>query len=280
MRASAVASRACISSTASPSSVSLQPGRSPSGASRGTAGGSRKPHSPDHRWFALPIARARRHCGAAPRRTTRALPVFTAYTSWHPGTSCDGRMRKSIPPRSHSNTYVLPSQSRSRKASGTSPSRASCTALIPLSRKRRTGTPRMIRATSRGFNASGLDAVVRSFLRHLHVVHVALAQTGCGDPHELRLRAQLVDAAAAGVAHPAAQAAHQLEDVHRQGTLVGNAPFDPLRDQLHLFRVVLEVAVARALLHRAHGTHPAIRLVGPPLEEDHVSRRLFRSGEG
>src|SRR6266478_431715 len=154
-------------------------------------------------------------------------------------------MRKSIPPRNHSNNDVLPSQSRSRKASGTSPSRASCTARIPLSRNRRTGTPRMISATSRGFNASGLDAVVRSFLRH---VHVALAQTGRGDPHELRLRTQLVDAAAAGVAHPAAQAAHQLEDVHRQGTLVRDAPFDPLRDELHLFCVVLEVAVARALL--------------------------------
>src|SRR5947208_3486640 len=106
-------------------------------------------------------------------------------------------MRKSIPPRNHSNNDVLPSQSRSRKASGTSPSRASCAALIPLSRKRRMGTPRMISATSRGFNASGLDAVVRSFLVHLHVVNVPLAETGCRDPDGLRFRPQIVAAAAA-----------------------------------------------------------------------------------
>src|SRR5207248_2376813 len=63
---------------------------------------------------------------------------------------------------SHSAQDTFPSQFKSRQASGTSPSRASCTARIPLKRKRRTGAPRMISASARGFSSrsgsSGLPA--------------------------------------------------------------------------------------------------------------------------
>jgi len=134
-------------------------------------------------------------CGisaAVSHRRTITLPVFTAYTSWHPGTSCDGRRRKSIPRASHSAQETFPSQSSSRHASGTSPSRASCTARNAVRRKNRTGAPTMSSARARGFNGSVLDPVVRRFLRHLHVVDVALAQASGGDAYELRLRPQLV----------------------------------------------------------------------------------------
>src|SRR5262249_26477745 len=154
--------------------------------------------------------------------------------SWHPGTSSEGLRRKSIPPRSHSAQPTFPSQTRSRHALGTSPSCASWTARNPLKRKKRTGAPMMISAIRRGFNASGLDPVVRGFLRDLHVVDVALAQAGGGDADELRLGAQLLDVLAAAVPHPAAKAAHQLEDVHRQRALVRNPPLDALGDQLHV----------------------------------------------
>ena len=108
---------------------------------------------------------------------------------------------------------------------------------------------------------------------------VALAQAGGGDPDELRLRPQLFDAVAAGVTHPAAEAADELEDVHREGALVGHASLDALGDELHVFGLVLEVPVAGASLHGAHRPHPAVRLVGAALEENHLARCLLRPGE-
>src|SRR3546814_18162516 len=53
-------------------------------------------------------------------------------------------------------------------------------------------------------------AVVRRFLRDLHVMHVALALAGTGDLHELRPRAHVLDGGAADVAHGRAQAAGEL----------------------------------------------------------------------
>src|SRR4051812_27668846 len=163
-----------------------------------------------------------------------------------------------MPPRSHSVQETFPSQSRSRHASGTSPSRASWTARTALSANSSTGPPRMISATARDFTPGALvlDPVVRRFLRHLHVVHVALAQAGGGDADEPRLGPQLVDAAATGVTHAAPQPAHQLEHVHRQGTLVRDAPFDALGDELQVLRLLLEVPVLGALPHRAERPHP------------------------
>src|SRR5580765_673160 len=57
--------------------------------------------------------------------------------------------------------------------------------------------------------------VVRGLLRDLHVVRVALPQTGAADLHEAGLRAQLLDRGDATVTHPGAQSADQLE--HRRG---------------------------------------------------------------
>src|SRR5512137_348513 len=74
--------------------------------------------------------------------------------------------------------------------------------------------------------------VVRGLLDDDHVVHVALLEAGLGDPDEARPAPELGDARRAQVAHAALQAAHELEDVHGDGSLVGNAPLDPLGDQL------------------------------------------------
>src|SRR5471032_1232089 len=110
-------------------------------------------------------------------------------------------------------------------------------------------------------------------------MNVALAQAGRGDAHELRLGAQLFDAVAAGVAHAAAQSADHLEDVHGQRTLVRHASFDAFRHELQIFRVGLEVAVLRTLLHGADGAHSAVRLVRAYLEENDVARGFLGAGE-
>src|SRR5690348_5956865 len=115
---------------------------------------------------------------------------------------------------------------------------------------------------------SSLDVVVGRFLRDLHVVHVRLAHARRGDLHELRPGAHVLDGAAAGVAHARAHPAHELLDDRGRRSLVGNAALDALGHQLvGVVLRVLEVAVARALLHRADRAHAAVRLVRPALEE-------------
>src|SRR5580698_3306049 len=54
------------------------------------------------------------------------------------------------------------------------------------------------------------NAVVRRFFGNGHIVYMALADPGVGDPHELRLRAHDLDGGAAGVAHRGTQSAGQL----------------------------------------------------------------------
>src|SRR5512135_2630377 len=85
------------------------------------------------------------------------------------------------------------------------------------------------------------DTVIGRFLGDSHVVHVALAHAGAGDPHELRARAHLVDAGAAGITHGSAQAARQLVQDRDDAALVGDAAFDALgHELLELRRRVLE----------------------------------------
>src|SRR5439155_8442700 len=111
------------------------------------------PYLPTHKsfiWLLFPASaqregsgNARRQRGSVGQRTTSVRPDFAAYTSWHPATACEGLRRKSIPPRSHSAGLTFPSQSRSRSSSGTSPSRASCTARKPARRNRARGNSKM-----------------------------------------------------------------------------------------------------------------------------------------
>src|ERR1051326_149464 len=106
---------------------------------------------------------------------------------------------------------------------------------------------------------SSLNVVIRRLLGDLDVVHVRFAHPRGSDLDELGARAHLVDGAVARVAHARAQSSHELADDRGRGALVRDAAFDTLRHELvgvH-FRV-LEVAVARALLHGADGSHAAI----------------------
>src|SRR5690606_7956119 len=77
-----------------------------------------------------------------------------------------------------------------------------------------------------------VDTVIRRFLRDRDVVDVALAPAGARDPDEPRLRAQLGDVAAAGIAHRRAKPADQLVDDRDDAALVRHAALDALRDEL------------------------------------------------
>ena len=104
--------------------------------------------------------------------------------------------------------------------------------------------------------------VIRCFLDDLHVVHVRLAHAGRGDLDELCALAHLADGGAAGVTHAGAQPTHELMNHCDHAALVGNAPLDAFRAPASPRRPrgrLLEIAIARALLHGAERAHPAIR---------------------
>ena len=61
---------------------------------------------------------------------------------------------------------------------------------------------------------------------------------------------------------------------------IRHLPLDAFRHELHLvLHVLLEVAVGRALRHRAERAHAAIALVGAALVEEHLARALVGAGE-
>ena len=97
------------------------------------------------------------------------------------------------------------------------------------------------------------------------------------DLHELAGVLQLLDVAGAAESHAGADAAEQLEDRVLDRALVGDAAFDAFRHQF--LRVLLEVAVLAALLHRADGAHAAVDLVLSALVELEFSRALVAAGE-
>src|SRR5512134_2049440 len=125
-----------------------------------------------------------------------------------------------------------------------------------------------------------LHPVVRGFLGDDHVVHVALPQPRRGDLHEGRPLLELRDVPGAHVPHAGLQTADQLECDARQRAAVGDAPLDPLGDELALrLHVGLEVPVLAPLLHRLQRPHAAVHLVGATLVQDHLPRALLGAGE-
>ena len=85
---------------------------------------------------------------------------------------------------------------------------------------------------------------------------------------------------AAQIAHAGAQAAHQLvDDVHNRA-FIRHAAFDALG---HVFvravLFVLEIAVGRALAHRAQRAHAAVGFVGAALIELDFARRFVCAGK-
>ena len=104
-----------------------------------------------------------------------------------------------------------------------------------------------------------MAGIVGGFLGDGDIVGVAFDKARAGDADELGLFVQFGDGGAAGVAHAALDAAHQLVDVIRQRAPVGHAALHALRHQL--FVALLEVAVAAAVLHGGDGAHAAVALV-------------------
>src|SRR5215468_12197652 len=128
--------------------------------------------------------------------------------------------------------------------------------------------------------AMSLHAVVGSFLGDDHVVNVALAQPRRRDLDEPSLGVQLGDRGAAEVAHRRAQPADQLVQRLAQRPLVRDAALDALgHELLRRLDLALEVAVLRAVLHRADRAHAAVRLVRSALVQDDLARRLVGAGE-
>src|SRR6185437_10296990 len=85
--------------------------------------------------------------------------------------------------------------------------------------------------------------VVGCLFRDRYIVYVTLADTGVGDTHEHRPRAQIRDVAAARVTHGGAEAARQLLQDGHHAALVRNAALDAFRDELLQLRGgVLEIA--------------------------------------
>src|SRR5688572_1146250 len=125
-----------------------------------------------------------------------------------------------------------------------------------------------------------LDTVVGSLFGDDDVVDVRFAQTHGGRAHETRLGAQVVDGAAAGVAHAGLEPADQLVDRLRQRAAIRDAPLDPLGDQLGVAgHLALEVPVAAAGAHRADRSHAPVHLVAAPLVQDDLARRLVGARE-
>ena len=94
------------------------------------------------------------------------------------------------------------------------------------------------------------------------------------------LRLELRDRRRADIAHRGAQAAGELVQDRADRAAIGHLALDALGHQLHLvLDVLLEVAVGRALRHRAERAHAAIALVGAALVEEHLARALVGAGE-
>src|SRR4029077_5926097 len=75
------------------------------------------------------------------------------------------------------------------------------------------GVPKGRINAKRFFYQPLLRTIVRRFLSHKHVVHVALALARVGDPDETRAPAQFGEIGRSDIAHPGLQAADQLFDI-------------------------------------------------------------------
>src|SRR6185437_6363801 len=120
-----------------------------------------------------------------------------------------------------------------------------------------------------------IGAIVRCFLGDLHVVHMRLADAGRRNFDELGARAQGVDRRTAAIPHRGANAAHELVNHRGDRALVRHPPLDTFGHQLFggaLTLRILEIAIARALLHRTQRAHAAIALVRAALEELGLTR--------
>src|SRR5262249_28722174 len=97
-----------------------------------------------------------------------------------------------------------------------------------------------------------VDLIIGCFLGDDDIVDVAFAQSSTGDADETGALAQILDSAAAAVAHARTQSTDQLIHHIGDGAFVGDTSLDALRHELAGLRLVaLEIAVAFATHHGA-----------------------------
>ena len=107
---------------------------------------------------------------------------------------------------------------------------------------------------------------------------MAFRQAGIGDLDEAGTLLQILDGAAAGIAHRGLHAADQLVNDILGRPLERHLAFDTLGHQLHLvLDVGLEIAVGAAARHRADAAHAAIALIGAALIQEGFARRFGRA---
>src|ERR1700723_4004599 len=95
------------------------------------------------------------------------------------------------------------------------------------------------------------DAVVGSFARDDHVVNVALAQSGGRNSHKVPAFLQFIYICHTAIAHTRAQAADELIDETRKGTLERHLAFDSFGNGLAALGTFLAVALRGAGFHRS-----------------------------
>src|SRR6476469_4009518 len=88
------------------------------------------------------------------------------------------------------------------------------------------------KAPARSRRGGSRSAVVRRFLRDLHVVHVRFARAGGGHFHEGRLGAHFLDGGATDVTHRRAQAAGELMHHAAERAAIRHAAFDAFGHEL------------------------------------------------
>ena len=123
-----------------------------------------------------------------------------------------------------------------------------------------------------------LSRIVGSFAGDGDVVRMALGAAGIGDADELGLL-QVLDGAAARVAHAGLQAANHLVEHFAEGAFVGHAAHNAFGHKLlGVGLLVLEVAVLRAALHGLERAHAAVGLELAAFEDDGLAGSLVGAG--
>src|SRR5271155_3133166 len=110
-------------------------------------------------------------------------------------------------------------------------------------------------------------------------MHVAFALARLAHPDELRPTAQLAEAMRSDVTHARLQPTDELIDIRCEGAAIRHSALDALRHDFAVGHVLLHIAVAHALAHRADGAHPAILFVGAALVEHRLARAFLGARE-
>src|SRR5690349_1118613 len=129
-------------------------------------------------------------------------------------------------------------------------------------------------------SSDSFHSIVGCFLHDLNIMNVRLPHAGRCDLYELRALLHLRDVGATDIPHGGAQSAHELLNDRDHRALVRHASFHALGHELVCgFLVILEITIARSLLHGPDRSHAAIRFVRPSLIKLDLAGRFLRARE-